>query len=120
MIWPLNGVITSQFCERRAWEACHPGMDIAAPAGTPIRAALGGTVAIAGWTGGYGNYTCIQHGGGLSTCYGHQSSISVSVGQTVTQGQVIGAEGSTGHSTGPHLHFEVRINGAVTNPLNYL
>ena len=120
MIWPIQGTITSQFCEPRPWEACHPGMDIAAPSGTPIRAALGGVVAIAGWVGGYGNYTCIQHGGGLSSCYGHQSSIAVSVGQSVTQGQVIGAEGSTGHSTGPHLHFEVRINGAVTNPMNYL
>ena len=75
---------------------------------------------IAGWTGGYGNYTCIQHTASLSTCYGHQSKIMVTVGQTVTKGQVIGLEGSTGFSTGPHLHFEVRINGAVTNPMNYL
>ena len=106
--------------EPRPWEACHPGIDIAAPTGTPIRAADGGRVAIAGWTGGYGNYTCIQHSASLSSCYGHQSSIGVSVGQQVSKGQVIGAVGSTGHSTGPHLHFEVRINGAVTNPLNYL
>ena len=75
---------------------------------------------IAGPTGGYGNYTCIQHTASLSSCYGHQSSIGVSVGQNVTQGQLIGAVGSTGFSTGPHLHFEVRINGAVTNPMNYL
>jgi len=119
-IWPVNGPITAPFCERRAWEACHPGMDIGVPTGTPIRAADGGRVAIAGWVGGYGNYTCIQHTASLSTCYGHQSVLKVHVGQQVTQGQVIGLSGSTGHSTGPHLHFEVRVNGAVTNPMNYL
>jgi murein DD-endopeptidase MepM/ murein hydrolase activator NlpD len=119
-IWPVNGPITAPFCERRAWEACHPGMDIGVPTGTPIRAADGGRVAIAGWVGGYGNYTCIQHTASLSTCYGHQSVLKVQVGQQVAQGDVIGLSGSTGHSTGPHLHFEVRINGAVTNPMNYL
>jgi murein DD-endopeptidase MepM/ murein hydrolase activator NlpD len=119
-IWPVNGPITAPFCEPRPWEACHPGMDIGVPTGTPIRAADGGRVAIAGWVGGYGNYTCIQHTASLSTCYGHQSAINVSVGQQVTKGQVIGLVGSTGHSTGPHLHFEVRVNGAVTNPMNYL
>lgn len=119
-IWPINGTITSPFCESRAWESCHPGLDIAAPTGTPIRAADGGRVAIAGWVGGYGNYTCIQHSASLSTCYGHQSAIHVRVGQQVAKGQVIGLVGSTGHSTGPHLHFEVRVNGAVQNPMNYL
>jgi len=119
-IWPINGVITSPFCERRSYEACHPGMDIAAPTGTPIRAAAAGRVILASYTGGYGNYTCIQHSASLSSCYGHQSSIAVSVGQSVSQGQVIGAVGSTGHSTGPHLHFEARVNGGVVNPLNYL
>lgn len=119
-IWPMNGTITSPFCERRSWESCHPGIDIAAPTGTPIRAAGGGTVQIAGWVGGYGNYVCIAHGGGVSTCYGHQSAIRVSVGQRVSQGQVVGLCGSTGFSTGPHLHFEVRVNGAVTNPMNWL
>ncbi|MCW2995877.1 MAG: peptidoglycan DD-metalloendopeptidase family protein [Conexibacter sp.] len=119
-IWPVNGPITAPFCERRAWEACHPGMDIGVPTGTPIRAADGGRVAIAGWEGGYGNYTCIQHTASLSTCYGHQSVLKVHVGEQVRQGQIIGLSGSTGHSTGPHLHFEVRINGAVTNPMNYL
>ena len=118
--WPIDGTITSPFCERRAWEACHPGMDIAAPTGTPIHAADGGRVAIAGPTGGYGNYTCIQHSSSLSSCYGHQSRIGVHVGQSVSQGAVIGAVGSTGHSTGPHLHFEARVNGTPTNPLNYL
>lgn len=120
MIWPVNGPITSPFCERRAWEACHPGIDIGVPSGTPIRAADSGRVAIAGWVGGYGNYTCIQHTASLSSCYGHQSSIQVSVGQNVSQGQVIGISGCTGLCFGAHLHFEVRINGAVTNPLNYL
>jgi murein DD-endopeptidase MepM/ murein hydrolase activator NlpD len=120
LIWPVNGPITSPFCERRAWEACHPGIDIGVPAGTPIRAADSGRVVIAGWTGGYGNYTCIQHTASLSSCYGHQSAILVSVGQNVSQGQVIGRVGCTGLCFGDHLHFEVRINGAVTNPLNYL
>jgi murein DD-endopeptidase MepM/ murein hydrolase activator NlpD len=120
MIWPVNGPITSPFCERRAWEACHPGIDIGVPAGTPIRAADSGRVVIAGWTGGYGNYTCIQHTASLSSCYGHQSAILVHVGQNVSQGQVIGRVGCTGLCFGDHLHFEVRINGAVTNPLNYL
>ena len=120
LIWPVNGPITSPFCERRAWEACHPGIDIGVPSGTPIHAADGGRVAIAGWEGGYGNYTCIQHTASLSTCYGHQSVIQVHVGQNVSQGQVIGLSGCTGLCFGPHLHFEVRINGGVVNPLNYL
>jgi murein DD-endopeptidase MepM/ murein hydrolase activator NlpD len=119
-IWPVNGPITSPFCERRAWEACHPGIDIGVPAGTPIRAAGSGNVVIAGWVSGYGNYTCIDHGGGFSTCYGHQSRIEVSVGQHVAQGQVIGLSGCTGLCFGDHLHFEVRINGHVVNPMNYL
>ena len=119
-IWPINGTLTSPFCESRSWEKCHPGIDIAAPTGTPIRAADTGTVRIAGWVGGYGNYTCIQHTSALSTCYGHQSAIGVRVGQSVSKGQVIGKVGSTGFSTGPHLHFEVRINGAVANPMSYL
>jgi murein DD-endopeptidase MepM/ murein hydrolase activator NlpD len=120
LIWPVNGPITSPFCERRAWEACHPGIDIGVPTGTPIRAADGGRVSIAGAQGGYGNFTCIQHTGSLATCYGHQSRISVSVGQSVSQGQVIGYSGCTGLCFGPHLHFEVRVNGSVVNPLNYL
>jgi murein DD-endopeptidase MepM/ murein hydrolase activator NlpD len=120
MIWPVNGPITSPFCERRAWEACHPGIDIGVSSGTPIRAADSGRVVLAGWNGGYGNYTCIQHTASLSSCYAHQSSIQVSVGQDVSQGDVIGLVGCTGLCFGDHLHFEVRIDGAVTNPLNYL
>jgi murein DD-endopeptidase MepM/ murein hydrolase activator NlpD len=120
IIWPVNGPISSPFCERRPWEACHPGIDIVVPEGTPIRAAAAGNVIIAGPVSGYGNYTCIQHGGPLSTCYGHQSSIGVSVGQRVAQGQVIGLSGCTGLCFGAHLHFETRINGSVVNPMNYL
>jgi murein DD-endopeptidase MepM/ murein hydrolase activator NlpD len=123
LIWPVNGPITSPFCERRAWEACHPGIDIGVPAGTPIRAAAAGKVVLLqpeSASGGYGNFTCIQHTGTMSTCYAHQSRFAVSMGESVGQGQVIGYSGCTGLCFGAHLHFEVRINGAVTNPLNYL
>src|SRR6266542_1387512 len=119
-IWPVNGPITSPFCEVRPWEACHPGIDIAVPSGTPIQAAASGTVAIAGPESGYGNYTCLDHGGGISTCYAHQASISVSVGQQVSQGQVIGISDCTGLCFGPHLHFEVRVNGTPVDPMGYL
>jgi len=102
------------------WGRLHAGVDIAAPAGTPIRAAQAGRVVLLGWTGGYGNYTCIQHGGSLSTCYAHQSSYATSMGASVSQGQVIGAVGCTGHCFGDHLHFETRINGAPVNPAGYL
>lgn len=117
-IYPMNGTFTSPFGTR--WGRLHAGIDIAAPIGTPIRAADGGRVAIAGAVSGYGNYTCIQHSNSLSTCYGHQSSIAVKVGQTVTKGQIIGLCGNTGRSTGPHLHFEVRVNGNPQNPMGYL
>jgi murein DD-endopeptidase MepM/ murein hydrolase activator NlpD len=123
MIWPVNGPITSPFCEARAWERCHPGIDIGVPSGTPIRAAASGKVTLmqsAGASGGYGNYTCISHTSTLSTCYAHQSRFATSLGADVSQGDVIGYSGCTGLCFGPHLHFEVRINGAVTNPLNYL
>jgi peptidoglycan DL-endopeptidase CwlO len=123
MIWPVNGPITSPFCERRPWEACHPGIDIGVPTGTPIRAAAAGKVTLmqsAASSGGYGNYTCISHTSTLSSCYAHQSRFATSLGAQVSQGQIIGYSGCTGLCFGPHLHFEVRINGAVTNPLNYL
>jgi murein DD-endopeptidase MepM/ murein hydrolase activator NlpD len=118
MIWPVNGSITSPFGPR--WGRMHEGVDIAAPAGTPIRAAKSGSVAIAGPMGGYGNYTCINHGGGLSTCYAHQASIGVSTGETVSQGAVIGSVGCTGSCFGDHLHFEVRVNGSAVDPMGYL
>lgn len=117
-IWPVSGSLTSPFGPR--WGRLHAGIDIAAPNGTPLRAADSGTVAFAGWMGGYGNYTCIQHGASLSTCYGHQSRIDVSAGQSVKQGQVVGAVGNTGHSTGDHLHFEVRVGGSPVDPMGYL
>jgi murein DD-endopeptidase MepM/ murein hydrolase activator NlpD len=117
-IWPVSGTVTSGFGTR--WGRMHEGIDIAAPMGTPIHAAAGGTVIYAGWMGGYGNLVVIDHGRGLSTAYGHQSAIAASVGQGVAQGQVIGYVGSTGHSTGPHLHFEVRVNGSPVDPLGYL
>lgn len=123
MIWPVTGPITSPFCERRSYEACHPGIDIGVPEGTPIHAAAAGRVVLMQPTsasGGYGNYTCIQHTATLSSCYAHQSRFGTTAGASVSQGQVIGYVGNTGHSFGAHLHWEVRINGAITNPLNYV
>jgi murein DD-endopeptidase MepM/ murein hydrolase activator NlpD len=120
-IWPIEGTLTSGFGYR--WGRMHEGVDIAAAEGTPIRAAADGTVILMQSeyeSGGYGNYTCIDHGGGLSTCYAHQSSFATSTGTSVSQGDLIGYVGNTGHSYGAHLHFEVRINGAPTDPLGYL
>ena len=117
LIWPVDGPITSGFGSR--WGRFHEGIDISAPTGTPIRAAKSGTVVLAAYTGGYGNYTCVSHGGGLSTCYGHQSSFARTSG-SISQGSILGYVGSTGHSTGPHLHFEVRVNGQAVDPLGYL
>ena len=118
MIWPVNGPIVSPFGMR--WGRLHAGVDIAVPAGTPIRAAKSGRVILLGWTGGYGNYTCVGHGGGVSTCYAHQSRYGTSMGASVSQGQVIGYVGCTGHCFGDHLHFEVRVGGAPVNPMGYL
>jgi murein DD-endopeptidase MepM/ murein hydrolase activator NlpD len=117
--WPVNGPITGSFGESRPGHM-HAGIDIAAPGGTPIRAAGSGKVVLLGFTGGYGNFTCVQHTSSMSTCYAHQSRYGTSMGASVSQGQVIGYVGSTGHSTGNHLHFEVRVNGAPTSPLGYL
>jgi murein DD-endopeptidase MepM/ murein hydrolase activator NlpD len=121
-IWPVNGPITSPYGPRNigAGYEFHPGIDIGVPTGTPIRAAAAGTVSLAGPAGGYGNYTCIDHGGSLSTCYGHQERILVSVGQQVAQGQIIGLSDCTGYCNGPHVHFEVRVNGQTVDPLGYL
>jgi murein DD-endopeptidase MepM/ murein hydrolase activator NlpD len=121
LIWPVDGPVVSGFGMR--WGRMHEGIDIAVPAGTPIRAAASGSVILLqseSQSGGYGNFTCLDHGGGLQTCYAHQSSFAVSAGQGVSQGEVIGYVGCTGHCFGDHLHFEVRISGAPTDPLGYL
>lgn len=121
LIWPVEGVITSGFGPR--WGSFHPGIDIGVPEGTPIHAAASGTVVLLqpeAESGGYGNYTCVDHGGGLSTCYAHQTSFATSIGASVSQGEVIGYVGNTGFSTGPHLHFEVRVNGEPVDPMGYL
>ena len=121
MIWPVEGVFTSPFGPR--WGSIHEGIDISAPEGTPIMAAASGTVILTqseAESGGYGLYTCIDHGGGLSTCYAHQSGFATSSGASVSQGQVIGYVGNTGHSFGAHLHFEVRADGVAQDPLGYL
>ncbi len=122
MIWPVNGPITGSFGEQRPGHI-HAGIDIAAPGGTPIHAAQTGKVVLmqgVGASGGYGNYTCVQHTATMSTCYAHQSRFGTSMGARVSQGQVIGFVGNTGHSFGNHLHFEVRINGTPVSPLGYL
>jgi peptidoglycan DL-endopeptidase CwlO len=121
LIWPVSGTVVSGFGAR--WGSMHEGIDIAVPEMTPIRVAASGSVVLLqseASSGGYGNFTCVDHGGGLSTCYAHQTSFAVSEGQTVSQGDVIGYTGCTGHCFGPHLHFEVRINGSPTDPMGYL
>jgi len=117
-IWPVSAPITSPFGMR--WGTLHPGIDLGAAYGTPIHAAGSGTVVWCGWMSGYGNLVMIDHHNGLATAYGHQSQIAVGCNQEVSQGQVIGYVGSTGYSTGPHLHFEVRLNGTPVDPLGYL
>jgi murein DD-endopeptidase MepM/ murein hydrolase activator NlpD len=118
LIWPVNGPVVSPFGMR--WGRLHAGIDIAVPSGTAIHAAAAGRVVLMGWVGGYGNYTCIQHTSSMSTCYAHQSSFATSNGASVSQGQVIGYSDCTGHCFGPHVHFEVRINGAPVDPMGYL
>jgi peptidoglycan DL-endopeptidase CwlO len=118
LIWPVHGPITSPFGPR--WGGFHPGIDIGVPTGTPIQAAAAGTVIWCGWESGYGNLVVIDHHNGLATAYAHQSRIAVSCNQDVSQGQVIGYVGCTGFCTGPHLHFEVRVNGSPVDPLGYL
>jgi murein DD-endopeptidase MepM/ murein hydrolase activator NlpD len=116
-IWPVGGPVVSPFGWR--WGRMHEGVDIAAGYGTPIAAAASGTVIFAGWMGGYGNLIIVDHGGGIATAYAHQSSFAVG-GGPVSQGQTIGYVGCTGHCYGPHLHFEVRVNGSAVDPLGYL
>jgi len=117
-IWPVNGTVVSGFGWR--WGRMHEGIDISATTGTPIWAAAAGTVIHAGWLGGYGNLVVVDHGNGLATAYAHASAILVGVGQQVSQGETLSLVGSTGNSSGPHLHFEVRVNGAAVDPLFYL
>jgi murein DD-endopeptidase MepM/ murein hydrolase activator NlpD len=124
-IWPVIGTLESGVGGRRnpfggrGYEY-HEGQDIDAVYGAPVQAAASGRVTIAGRQRGYGNVVYVDHGAGLTTRYGHLSQINVAVGQTVTRGQTIGLVGSTGRSTGPHLHYDVRVNNLVMNPLNYL
>lgn len=124
LAWPVNGEITSPFGWRvhPIWgtQIFHAGLDIGADYGDPVHAADSGTVVFAGWMGGYGNAVMIDHGGGMVTLYGHNSSITVGEGEQVSKGQTIALAGSTGNSTGPHCHFEVRIHGEVVSPLQYL
>jgi murein DD-endopeptidase MepM/ murein hydrolase activator NlpD len=120
-IWPVNGPVVSGFGMR--WGRLHAGVDIAVPAGTPIRAAAGGSVTLLqgdASSGGYGNFVCVTHAGGISTCYAHLSSFATSAGASVSQGQVIGSVGCTGHCYGDHLHFEVRVGGSPVDPMGYL
>ena len=118
-MYPLSTwMITSTFGYR--WGRLHAGVDVGVPIGTTVRASRGGQVITAGWVGGYGNCVMIDHGDGVVTLYGHLNEFTVSVGQYVDQGQQIAMSGNTGHSTGPHLHFEIRVNGTPTDPLPYL
>lgn len=124
MIWPISGPITSEFGWRVhpifGSQRFHSGLDIGGDYGLPIHAAQGGIVIEAGWIGGYGNTVMIDHGGGIVTLYGHNESLAVGVGQYVNQGDVIAYCGSTGNSTGPHCHFEVRVGGEPVSPWDYL
>lgn len=121
LIKPVSGIITSRFAaSSRIRSSAHTGLDIATSAGTPVIAAASGKVTFSGWKGSYGKLLVITHSNGVQTYYGHCNALYASVGQTVSQGQKICAVGSTGNSTGPHLHFEIRVNGVAYNPQNYL
>ena len=121
LVKPVSGIISSRFGVRsNIRSSAHTGLDIATSTGTPIVAASSGTVTFAGWKGSYGYLAVITHSNGVQTYYGHCSKLYVSAGQSVSQGQTIAAVGSTGNSTGPHLHFEIRVNGVAYNPQNYV
>ena len=121
LIRPISGTITSRFGVRSSIRSsAHTGLDISAPTGTAIKSASSGTVTFAGWKGSYGNMIVVSHGNGVQTYYAHCSKLYASVGQSVAQGETIAAVGSTGNSTGPHLHLEVRVNGVAYNPQNYV
>ncbi|KYZ75250.1 hypothetical protein AXX12_13905 [Anaerosporomusa subterranea] len=123
-LWPASGAITSGFGWRNPpvedGTELHQGVDIAVETGTPVVATANGVVTKSGWTGGYGNLVQIDHGNGMETLYGHNSQLAVSVGQKVKKGQVIAYVGSTGVSTGPHIHYEVRVNGTAVNPMRFM
>ncbi len=120
-VQPITGTITSRYASiSRIRSGAHTGLDIAAPKGTPIKVVTSGTVTFAGWNGAYGKCIKVSHGNGVETWYAHCNSLYVSKGQEVQEGEVIGAVGTTGNSTGNHLHLEVRINGNPVNPQNYL
>ena len=119
-IWPAAGYVSSPYGLRFDGTEFHQGIDIAAEMGTPIVATADGVVTAAGWNGGYGNMVDVDHGGGIVTRYGHASALAVTVGQQVRRGEVIAYVGSTGHSTGPHVHYEVRVDGQPVNPAGYL
>ena len=119
-IWPAAGYVSSPYGLRFNGTEFHQGIDIAADMGTPIVATADGVVTAAGWNGGYGNMVDVDHGGGIVTRYGHAFAVAVTVGQQVRRGEVIAYVGSTGRSTGPHVHYEVRVNGAPVNPAGYL
>jgi len=121
LIRPVSGTITSRFgVSSNIRRSSHTGLDIAAPTGTPVKAAASGTVTFSGWKGSYGNMLVISHGNGVQTYYGHCSKLYAKNGQTVSQGDVVASVGSTGNSTGPHLHLEIRVNGTAYNPQNYI
>jgi murein DD-endopeptidase MepM/ murein hydrolase activator NlpD len=116
--WPISGAVTSGYGER--WGGMHQGIDIDCVTGAPIRASKAGTVISATYDGGYGYHVVIDHGGGFASLYAHNSALYVGGGESVAQGEVISACGSTGQSTGDHLHFEIRVNGQPQDPLAYL
>lgn len=121
LIRPVSGTITSRFGVRsNIRSSSHTGLDIAAPTGTPVKAASSGTVTFSGWKGSYGYMIVISHGNGVQTYYGHCSKLYAKNGQKVSQGDVVASVGSTGNSTGPHLHLEIRVNGTAYNPQNYI
>lgn len=123
-VWPVNGRLTSGFGTRMdpfsGEGAYHTGVDLAVPSGTPVHVTANGIVATAGWVSGYGKLVMVDHGGGLQTYYAHLSRVEVVPGQRVSCGEIIGTAGDTGHSTGPHLHYEVRMGGRAVNPFRYL
>jgi murein DD-endopeptidase MepM/ murein hydrolase activator NlpD len=123
-IWPASGEVTSSFGWRNSpWgdgRELHPGIDLATSEGTPIVATADGKVVNSGWSGGYGNIIQIEHGNGIETIYGHNSRILANIGESVRKGQVIAYSGNTGRSTGPHLHYEIRVNGTPVDPMSFL